>query len=231
MANHFTKASFTLAVTPAEADVLRQIDDAIEALDDTSLDPDQRAARFAALGPGFEAAFPPTDEEPFSGFLEIFPDPDCPRLGFTVQVDPAGDDETVGVWIHGDQVDIEAAAALIQAAARSTLPFAFEYALDCGRMRPGEFGGGFVVIREDDIEFASSARGLEEALTRRVGEPENGMIIATRDAEEGLLFWNSKTGFGSLETATVFSEAEAANYDLPIANDQPEWLAMPAPLA
>ena len=43
--------------------------------------------------------------------------------------------------------------------------------------------------------------------------------------------WNSKAGFGSLETATVFSEAEASNTDLPIASDQPEWLALPAPLA
>ena len=231
MANHFTKASFTLAVTPAEAGVLRLIDDAVESLDDASLEPDERAARFAALGLLFAACFPPTEADPFSGFLEIFSDPDHPHLGFTLQVDPAGADETVGVWIHGDQVDIEAAAALIQAAARSALPFGFEYALDCDRMRPGEFGGGFVVIREDGIEYGGSARGLEKALTRRIGEAEHGLVIATRDDEEGLLFWNSETGSGSLETATVFSEAEAANTDLPIANDQPEWLALPAPLA
>ena len=37
MANHFTKASFTFVVTPAEADILRLIDDAIEVLDDASL--------------------------------------------------------------------------------------------------------------------------------------------------------------------------------------------------
>jgi hypothetical protein len=30
--------------------------------------------------------------------------------------------------------------------------------------------------------------------------------------------------------ATVFSESEAAKFDMPIAADQPEWLAMPAPL-
>jgi len=29
----------------------------------------------------------------------------------------------------------------------------------------------------------------------------------------------------------VFSEAEAANFDIPIADDQPEWLALPAPLS
>lgn len=231
MANHFTKASFTFVVTPAEADILRLIDDAMEVLDDTSLEPVGRAARFSALGPGFAACFPPADADPFSGFLEIFSDPDYPRLGFTLQVDPPGTGDMVGVWIHGEQVDIEAAAALIQAAARSALPFGFEYALDCDRMRPGEFGGGFVVIREDGIIFGGSGRGLEKALTRRTGEAEHGLVIAMRDDEEGLLFWNSETGFGSLQTATVFPEAEASNTDLPIASDQPEWLALPAPLA
>lgn len=83
------------------------------------------------------------------------------------------------------------------------------------------------MIRADDIEYGGSARGLERALSRRAGEAENGLVIATRDAEEGLLFWNSDDGFGALETATVFSEAEAADIDLPIANDQPEWLALP----
>jgi hypothetical protein len=58
------------------------------------------------------------------GFLEIFSDPDYPRLGFTLQVDPPGTGDTTGVWIHGEQVDIEAAAALIQATARSALPSA-----------------------------------------------------------------------------------------------------------
>lgn len=231
MANHFTKASYTFVVTPAEADILRLIDDAIEVLDDPSLEADRRAARFSALGPAFAACFPPADADPFSGFLGIFSDPDYPRLGFTLQVDPTDSGDTVGVWIYCEQVDIEAAAALIQATARSALPFGFEYALDCDRMRPGEFGGGFVVIREDDIEFGGSRRGLEKALARRPGEAEHGLVIATRDAEEGLLFWNSNGGFGSLETATVFSEADASNTDLPIANDQPEWLALPAPLA
>lgn len=98
-------------------------------------------------------------------------------------------------------------------------------------MRPGEFGGGYVVIRDDDIEFGGSARGLEAALARRTDEAANGLVIAMRNPEEGLLFWNSADGFGALETATVYSEAEAANTDLPIADDQPEWLALPVPLA
>ena len=46
-----------------------------------------------------------------------------------------------------------------------------------------------------------------------------------RDEEEGLLFWNKADGFGSLETADVFTEQQAR--DLPIAHDQPKWIALP----
>ncbi|WP_232474349.1 hypothetical protein [Sphingomonas sp. MA1305] len=52
-----------------------------------------------------------------------------------------------------------------------------------------------------------------------------------RDRDHGLSFWNGGTGFGRLRDAAVFSEAEAARVNLPIADDEPEWLAMPAPLA
>ena len=87
------------------------------------------------------------------------------------------------------------------------------------------------MIREDRFEFASSAQLLERALSREHREGADGYVLTTRDAEEGLLFWNNDTGFGELSTATVFSEAEAGRFDVPIAHDQPEWLAMPAPIS
>lgn len=76
MANHFTKASFTLAVTPAEAEVLRLIEDAIEALDDAPLETDARAARFSALGPAFSKSSPiPTIPALVSPCRSILPAP------------------------------------------------------------------------------------------------------------------------------------------------------------
>lgn len=57
-----------------------------------------------------------------------------------------------------------------------------------------------------------------------------GFVLATRDREHGLSFWSNADGFGALFNATVFSEAEAVCFDVPIADDQPEWLALPAPL-
>src|SRR3546814_6209162 len=87
------------------------------------------------------------------------------------------------------------------------------------RSRPGEFGGGYFVIREDGLEFAGSSRLLDRAIARGHHEGVDGYVLVTRDAEAGLLFWNSHSGFGSLAGATVFSEAEAANFDPPIADE------------
>ena len=56
-----------------------------------------------------------------------------------------------------------------------------------------------------------------------------GFVLATRDGVHGLSFWNNDFGFGPLFNATVFDEDEAAAFDLPIADDEPEWLALPAP--
>lgn len=231
MANHFVKASFVLTVTDAEAEVFRDIDEAAAIVDDSAVEQERRVAAYSALSDAFKSCFPPTAADAFGGFLAIFSDPDYPRLGFSLQVDPSDGSGNCKVWLYGDQVDVETAALLIQAAASSALPFGFEYALDCDRLRPGEFGGGYVVIREDGLEFGGSSRLLDRAIARAHHEGVDGYVLVTRDVEAGLLFWNTASGFGSLEAATVFSEAEAANFDIPIADDQPEWLALPAPLS
>lgn len=57
-----------------------------------------------------------------------------------------------------------------------------------------------------------------------------GFVLATRDQVHGLSFWNNEYGFGPLFNATVFAEAEATAFDKPIADYEPEWLALPAPL-
>lgn len=58
-----------------------------------------------------------------------------------------------------------------------------------------------------------------------------GLVLATRDHQHGLSFWNNDFGFGPLFNAAVFSEAEVATFDVPIADDEPEWLALPVPLS
>ena len=41
------------------------------------------------------------------------------------------------------------------------------------------------------------------------------------------LYWNDKNGFGSLATATVYTEEAAKSASLPIAGNQPEWVELP----
>lgn len=57
-----------------------------------------------------------------------------------------------------------------------------------------------------------------------------GFVLATRDRTHGLSFWSNDYGFGPLLNATVFSEAEATACTVPIADDEPTWIALPAPL-
>ena len=46
-----------------------------------------------------------------------------------------------------------------------------------------------------------------------------GFVLTTRDHAHGQSFWNNAYGFGPLFNATVFSEAEAAEFNVPIADD------------
>lgn len=97
----------------------------------------------------------------------------------------------------------------------------------------GEFGGGCIVITDAGIRSYSTQSLLEHAFSRIEGGPHEGVdgfVLTTKSADQGLSFWNNTDGFGALATATVFSEAEAARFDKPIADDEPEWLVLPAPM-
>lgn len=231
MSNNYTKASFLLLVQPDEAELLQLAKDASDMLENHDDDALGRREAFDGLGPAFAAAFPPTDDDPFGSFLALFDDADFPIFSCRIDVDDTPDEAgKIQVFFHGDQVSVDAVALLIFAACKSALPCGFEYALDCDRLRPGEFGGGYAAITAAGVSFGNSARQLERALERDQEEGVDGFVLTTRHPEYGLSFWNNDTGFGRLRDATVFTEAEAATFDKPIAADEPEWLAMPAPL-
>ena len=170
MSNSYTKAAFGLAITSAEADLLRRVITAIEMIGDAEISIDALEAHYATIGADFAALFPRTELSPFDGLLDLFPDENYLVLDFDIDIGEPDAEGQVVVFLSGEQFGIETAANLIQRCARSALPFGFEWASDHDRLRPGEFGGGYVAI------------------------------------------------------------TEAANFDVPIAHDQPEWLAMPAPL-
>jgi hypothetical protein len=230
MSNSYTKAAFTLAVTASEAELLRRVVAAIEMIGDASIDLDALETHYATVGADFAALFPRAELSPFDGLLDLFPDVNCPMLDFDIDIgEPNGEGQVVVVF-SGEQFGIETAANLIQRCARSALPFGFEWTSDHDRLRAGEFGGGYVVIAAADIEYASTGRMLERALHRTRDEGADGFALAIRHADHGLSFWNGTDGFDRLSRARVFSEAEAAILDVPTAEGEPEWLAMPAPL-
>lgn len=77
------------------------------------------------------------------------------------------------------------------------------------------------------IEGTFTERRDEILAAQSQDEDLRPLVIAKRDVEHGLDFWNNDAGFGRLADATVFTPAEAAEFDLPIADDEPEWLTLP----
>lgn len=228
MANNYLQAAFAVIVTVPEAQLIAAVETALAAIAQEPDDAERRAV-FDALGPTFAAAFPPTDDDPFAGLLAIFPDATFPYLDADISIED-GTDGTKTVSFSGDQFGIEQVANLLFACAKSALPIGFEYAYTCDRLRHDEFGGGAVVITESGVRYRSTADIVREALQAQTDEGLRGFVLATRDADHGLSFWNTNEGFGRLARATVFTEREAADFDKPIADDEPEWLACPADL-
>ena len=53
-------------------------------------------------------------------------------------------------------------------------------------------------------------------------------VIYTTDIDGDLVFWNNDLGFGDMSQATVYTEEETIDFDLPIADSEPEWLELPS---
>lgn len=227
MTNSYTKAAFTVSVLAAEAELIGKIIAATAIVSDRCYSLDDLEAAYASYGPDFATIFPREGISPFGSFVQIFYDPDFPDLSCDIDIGPVDENGQVEIFFRGEQFETSTAATILQRAAPSILPFGFEYAVDCDKLAPDQFGGGFVCITAQDISFGHSSMLLDAALA---AAPSDGAryVIATRNAEWGLSFWNDQTGFDSLRAAATFTEEQAQNYDLPIANDQPEWLELPA---
>jgi hypothetical protein len=64
----------------------------------------------------------------------------------------------------------------------------------------------------------------------RPSEGAFGVALVTPDHAHGLGFWGNDYEFGPLFDATGFGETEATACTVPIADDEPTWMALPAPL-
>jgi len=227
MANNYLYAAFAVSVTASEAQLIANVEAAIDAIEQ-DLQGKARQEAFDALGPEFAATFPPTSDDPLSGLMPIFPDEDFPCLDADVTIEEGQDHTTRVVTFSGDQFGIEQVANLLFACAKSALPIGFEYAYTCDKLRNDEFGGGAVIITADGIDYHSTHAIVREALSEKSLPTCARLVLTVRDTEHGLLFWNADTGFGDLASATLFTEQEAADFDVPIAFDEPEWLTCPA---
>lgn len=144
MANNFLEASFQIRVAVAEATLLAEcfettdmISSDFPGIDDEGLD----AARicYEARSDAFRSAFPQqnNEEDPFAAFLRLWSDPDFPSFDADLSIGDTDDEAARMAFVSGYQVDVEALARLIQTVCKPALPFGFEWAARCDRLRPG----------------------------------------------------------------------------------------------
>ena len=221
MADYYTQTSFAIHVSEDEAVLINEIDPLLLALADGYETAAEAEAAYAATSAQFQAAFPKgADGDPFFELTSLFDDPTWPTIGCDMET--RSDSERPGylqLWVNGDDVRPFDLAALLQRVCPSALPFRFGWAYTCSRHRIDAFGGGYMevgtngIIRLIDPDDPVAVRRL---------------VLAARDVEDGLTFWNNDTGFGALVSATVFGEAEAQKAILPVGADRSEWLELPA---
>lgn len=98
MSNSYTKAAFGLAVTAAEADLLRRVVAAIEMIGDADIGIDALEAHYTTVGADFAELFPRTEFSPFDGLLDLFPDENYPMLDFDMDFgEPDAEGQVISV--------------------------------------------------------------------------------------------------------------------------------------
>lgn len=223
MADHYTKTAFSLAAD--EDDILFLIE--IANLDISTIPEDEFQEEFDNRSERFRKAFPATEADPFENFRKIFSDGNYPYPDFEAEAYGAAGDGKAAVIISGDQIDPETLANILQVACPSVLPTGFSYNYGCSKLRPDEFGGGYVIVTDDRTIFHDTKYGLSIALDQLDNEDARPLVLTKSDREHGLSYWNVETGFGRLGDATVFSPQDAEAMPAIIADDEPEWATMP----
>lgn len=162
MADSYVQGSFAFTCTHAE---MALIEEAFQASYDL-----ESGGTPTEPTPEFLAAFPPVQsDDPWSGFLAIFPDPDFPTFGVDFEGGNSPERPAISTVIFYSTTDFQPdpLASLIQHCCQTTLceaPIGFEWACSCSKPRIGEFGGGACAIFPDRIISNNTAQMLERAL-------------------------------------------------------------------
>ena len=80
----------------------------------------------------------------------------------------AWDEDGRAIWVHGDDVDPDAVAAVTRVAIRRFKPglrWGFEWSIDCSRPRLDAYGGGAAVVTADAVEWTSTGEWLRRRLS------------------------------------------------------------------
>jgi hypothetical protein len=196
MSNNYIETAFNVPVTPDEASLLQECFAAAADLSDGfSCLPlekmDAAKACYAARSEDFRAVFPERDgeQDPFTTFLELWSDPNFPSFDADLSIRTLPDGKGPVAFISGQQVDVFALASLIQKVCKSALPFGFEWAAVSTKLRPGELGGGYLVITDAEVLGGSTRWLMAEALQTLRAKPGAGdsePIAAGECGEEAL---------------------------------------------
>lgn len=168
MADSYVQGSFAFTCSNAE---MALIEEAFQASCDLEAD-----IELSAPSAEFLEAFPPvTRNDPWSGFLTIFPDPDFPNLGVEFEGRNSLERPEISTVMFYSITDFQpdALAGLIQHCCQATLrlaPITFEWACSCSKPKIGEFGGGWCLIFPDRIDFGSTSEAIRNSLNAR--DPE-----------------------------------------------------------
>lgn len=163
MADIYIQGSFAFTCHAVEAETLAQAWYASIALRD-EIEPDTPSAALITLFP------PHKPDDPWSGLLSIFDDPDFPDFGADLQIDVDPDNPDMGIIVVCGMMDFQPApvATLIQRCCTQSLaqaPIGFEWAEVCSKPRVGHFSGGWCAIFPDRLEFESTHHALSAALS------------------------------------------------------------------
>lgn len=196
MSNNYIETAFNVPVTPSEASLLEEcFATAADISDGFPCPPleemDAAKACYAARSEGFKATFPERDDEedPFATFLELWSDPDFPSFDADLSIGTPPDGNGLVAFISGQQADVFALASLIQKVCKSALPFGFEWAAVSSKLRPGEIGGGYLVITDIEVFGGSTHWLMAETLqTLRAKRASGGSEpIATGECGEEVI--------------------------------------------
>jgi hypothetical protein len=121
------------------------------------------------------------------GFFALFPDADLSHLRDRASPSTSIDDSTVQVFAKADQFEPDAVAALLHRTITQSLPVAVNLVLTTATaIIPTPFGGGGF---HDRCRQACTGSGPARSTTKTTSPAR--YVLAMRDDEEGLLFWNS----------------------------------------